>query len=465
MTTLAMTRHVNRVARHTAACNARVRRMLPHAALAATLAVAPFLGIGHAAAAPDHAMAIIRPVTNCADGGPGSLREAFTDAADGDEIDLSQLGCTTISLSGGALVNAHSGIVFVRGVRTADGRPAITIAGNHADRVFHKTSGELSLEDLAITAGSYGGAEGGGCIAVAGPVWLTRTSISDCSVTTTGSTKARGGAIVAGAIYLDQSSITASRAHAASADSDGGATWTMGITNLRATTISGNATSGDGSHFARGGGIYAGGILNCVNSTIAGNRADTGGGVFVAGTAYSVRIENSTVSGNEANAWAGGLMIAPGPSSVNILASTITANRVPSGSHGGAYLSGAAAVESTIIAGNTVSDGLQDSDLGGAPGATVAGTHNLIIASDLVVPADTLALAPKLGPLQDNGGYTWTHALLADSPAIDRGVAVGPRDQRMSDGHGHDFPRVIGISADIGAYEYGADGIFADGFE
>jgi hypothetical protein len=55
---------------------------------------------------------------------------------------------------------------------------------------------------------------------------------------------------------------------------------------------------------------------------------------------------------------------------------------------------------------------------------------------------------PRLGPLQDNGGPTKTYALLAGSPAIDRGLAPGlapPADQR---GVGRSGP------PDIGAFEF-----------
>lgn len=79
-----------------------------------------------------------------------------------------------------------------------------------------------------------------------------------------------------------------------------------------------------------------------------------------------------------------------------IVNSTITGNRVPGGSFGGAYLAGTATLYSTIIAGNT--------------------------------------------------------------------VYVPNFDQRLDDGHGYVFPRVVGASADIGAFEY-AEVIFADGFE
>jgi hypothetical protein len=57
---------------------------------------------------------------------------------------------------------------------------------------------------------------------------------------------------------------------------------------------------------------------------------------------------------------------------------------------------------------------------------------------------------PRLAPLADNGGPTWTHALRAGSPAIDAGTnpAGLTFDQR-----GSGFARVSGKAADIGAVE------------
>ncbi|MEW5985921.1 MAG: choice-of-anchor Q domain-containing protein, partial [Chloroflexota bacterium] len=39
---------------------------------------------------------------------------------------------------------------------------------------------------------------------------------------------------------------------------------------------------------------------------------------------------------------------------------------------------------------------------------------------------------PLLGPLQDNGGPTFTHTLLSGSPAIDMGHPAGCTDQRQN---------------------------------
>jgi hypothetical protein len=73
-------------------------------------------------------------------------------------------------------------------------------------------------------------------------------------------------------------------------------------------------------------------------------------------------------------------------------------------------------------------------------------------AGILTGPGDQINTDPMLGPLQDNGGPTFTHALLPGSPAIDAGdpsFAPPPSfDQR-----GPGFDRVSGSRIDIGSFE------------
>jgi hypothetical protein len=87
-------------------------------------------------------------------------------------------------------------------------------------------------------------------------------------------------------------------------------------------------------------------------------------------------------------------------------------------------------------------------------GLNVSGSGNLIrtfagigteFNPSIIVSRDD----PKLGPLQNNGGPTPTLALLAESPAIDKGLAAGAlrTDQRG-------FSRDANV--DIGAFEFGA---------
>ncbi len=58
---------------------------------------------------------------------------------------------------------------------------------------------------------------------------------------------------------------------------------------------------------------------------------------------------------------------------------------------------------------------------------------------------------PQLGPLQDNGGFTATHAIASDSPARNtaNNANCPPFDQRG-------VVRPQGTTCDIGAFEFGA---------
>src|SRR5262249_28272155 len=138
----------------------------------------------------------------------------------------------------------------------------------------------------------------------------------------------------------------------------------------------------------------------------------SGGGIYNRGTAT---LNNSTVSGNEAEVG------------------------------GDVYSLGMLTTRNTIIAGN----GARISpDLSGALGSL---GHNLIgntSGGSGFHATDLLNVNPWLGPLQDNGGPTFTHALLPGSPALDAGDnADAPEfDQRG-------LPRIVADTIDIGAFE------------
>ena len=75
-------------------------------------------------------------------------------------------------------------------------------------------------------------------------------------------------------------------------------------------------------------------------------------------------------------------------------------------------------------------------------------------SSGFTLPGDAVGSAaspmdPKLGPLANNGGLTFTMALLPAGPAIDAGVAAGApaTDQRG-------VARPQGAAVDVGAYEF-----------
>src|SRR5690606_29126136 len=72
---------------------------------------------------------------------------------------------------------------------------------------------------------------------------------------------------------------------------------------------------------------------------------------------------------------------------------------------------------------------------------------------------DLLDTAPLLGPLASNGGTTQTHALLANSPAIDAGDNAGCAAAPVNGVDQRGTVRPQGAACDIGAYEAAATAI------
>src|SRR5207249_9260888 len=225
-------------------------------------------------------------------------------------------------------------------------------------------------------------------------------------------------------------------------------------------TVSGNSATNDG------GGIYNAGqggsaALTVNNCTLSANStAAWGGGIFndaLAGSA-TVTIANSTLSGNWA--WAGGGVFNEGysgPATVTIANSTLSSNSAAAGggiwNHNGlATLTIADTILKRGASGeNIVNEGTVHSL--GYNLSSDSGVNNIYSgAGDLTATGDQINTEPMLGPLQDNGGPTFTHALLPGSPAIDAG------DPKFTpppffDQRGPGYPRVVNSRIDKGSYE------------
>lgn len=218
-----------------------------------------------------------------------------------------------------------------------------------------------------------------------------------------------------------------------------------------------------------GGGIAAddASTIVLVGSTVSGNSSGDGGGLFL--WKGHLSLTNSTVSGNTAASDGGGIG-AYQLDTLELVHATITANAAQRGAGIRLYDRAAQGMvllaNSSLVAGNTGSPDVEL--LGGAEG-TLGGGDNLIgqIGEHLSYPPDTLRCDPQLAPLAENGGPTRTHALPADSCAVDAGgVHLWSDDDQRGPGH----PRWRGTAVDIGAYEYDPDDvdhdrIFADGFD
>jgi hypothetical protein len=148
--------------------------------------------------------------------------------------------------------------------------------------------------------------------------------------------------------------------------------------------------------------------------------------------------------------------------------STIIANdadhdRDQLGGIGGGVYSGAGArfiVVNMLIAGNTILDAPIDDDCNGTLevyGWNLFGEVTGCAFSGNGTASRGFITLNTIGPLQDNGGPTWTQALLADSEAIDTTIdslgcvnetgALLTTDQRGA-------PRPMDARCDVGAFEY-----------
>jgi hypothetical protein len=191
--------------------------------------------------------------------------------------------------------------------------------------------------------------------------------------------------------------------------------------------------------------------MTVVGSTITGNQAGlrsegVGGGVRT-GCGCVAEIVNSTISGNDAVRYGGG--VAAG-GTVQITHCTITQNAVGGGG-GTLWIRGEVSLQNTIVAENRGGRYWVVHKDSGGKGTLTLSINNLI--GDGSCSPD-LSGDPMLGRLSDNGGDTLTHALLPGSPAIDAVPAVSctlPTDQR-----GRLRP-IVQVSADtpcdIGAFE------------
>jgi hypothetical protein len=189
-----------------------------------------------------------------------------------------------------------------------------------------------------------------------------------------------------------------------------------------------------------GGGIFNHGeegiaTLTITNSTLSDNSAPGGGGIF--NLHATLTITNSTLSDNSADPDYGG-------------------GGIDNGFAGGSPM---LTISNTILnAGASGENIFSDSGTVTSYGYNLSSDDASVFLNQSGDQNNTDAM---LGPLQDNGGPTFTHELLSGSPAIDAGDpnVTPPPDY---DQRGPGFDRVVNGRIDIGAFEaepppYGAE--------
>lgn len=406
----------------------------------------------------------VLPVTSCDDdGSAGTLRSVVAGAGSGSIIDLSALTCSTISLANGAIAVAVESLRFV-----GPGSTQLSLDANQSYRriLEHSGHGLLTVSGLRFSGGWAGivSPAYGGCIYSAGSVSLYDTAVVYCkAVSNTGPAKG-GGIYAAGDLTLHHSIVSGNGSNPGT-DGFGGGAFAAGDLGVYYSTIADNFSVNLAYGGGFGGGLFALGSVNIFASTIANNHAVNVGGISIAGFAADAVIVNSTVSGNVASNFIGGVY---SNTPLQVYNSTIAFNDAANQSSvyvtaGGLQIYATSAdLESSIIANNTAASfsfdvGMQD--------GSITGANNLIRTASNLMPPDTITDDPQLLSLADNGGETATLAIAGSSPAIDHGNDLVALDD---DQRGPGYVRAFGAGPDIGAFEFqpvGGEIIFRDGFD
>jgi CSLREA domain-containing protein len=350
------------------------------------------------------------------------------------------------------IIQLTGGLPNVTGNTTLQGPGAnlLTVRRNTATiyRVFSITNGSgvgpvVTISGLTISNGLAPGS-GGGIQNDHGTLIVRECVLTENRGELSGTEPSYGGAIYnwGGSLTVEASTIAGNTAV------NGGGIASMrtasgtSVVTIRRSTISGNTANG-----GSGGGIYneANGPdevadVTVTNSTLSGNSATpagffggAGGAIYNFGRtsgAVHVSFQDCTISDN--NAPSAGSIYNRSFSATAVL--TLRNTILKTGTTGSNFINADGSINS--LGNNLCNDDAAAGDAGTGPGGHLSG------------PGDIRNTDPLLGPLQDNGGPTQTHALLNGSPAINAGVTSSEtsKDQRG-------YPRRA--TNDIGAFESG----------
>ena len=321
-----------------------------------------------------------------------------------------------------------------------------TVSGNSAPfgGGIANRRGSLTVIDSNIFGNSADGCRGAAAVLCSGGggIWNSAT-LTMLNSTVSGSTANWGAGIYNRGVCTQTNCTTSEN----SAGFDGGGLLNFGTLRLIDTTVADNIAGQSGGGIAN-----EAGMLEAASSTLSNNTAaSAGGGIYNPGGA-AAELANTTLSTNTANTWGGGMYTG---GELLLVSGTIAGNDAPTGS--AIYDRGSPGAGLRSIA-NTLIEG----DCGGSPfdsaGYNIESPGNTCgFNQESDLPAEPQL---NLGPLEDNGGRTKTHALgLLPTPslAIDRVPAVdcidGTGEPLTADQRGEPRPAGTSSSCDVGAFE------------
>jgi hypothetical protein len=421
-------------------------------------------------------------VTNTGDavGDPNSLRGAIAATAAGGTVNFAPglSGTITLTAAAGGQIALTKSVTI-----TGPGAGVITVSGNNASRIFFSnTAGlNLSISGLTLTGGNTTGS-GNWPAGNGGAIRENGDNLTLTACTLTGNTAANnvagyqrggGGALYAQSGTLTVSNCTITNNHALVRRGGGICVVNASVT-IQNSTITGNDSFTGSPDAGGGGGLFLSGtgVKTITGCNISGNTANYGGAVYFKDAPAGSSMQNCTITGNKAsfNAMAnpksgggGGVLLYNG--ALTIENCTVSGNSAPNTQGGGIKVkndsydtpptkTAVLTLSSTIVSGNTDVSGANDINRYANALVTINADHDLFQTAPTAGTingtnsANITGVNPLLGALQNNGGPTFTEALSAGSPAIDKGSnpAGLATDQRG-------FTRSVGGGTDIGAFE------------
>ena len=374
-----------------------------------------------------------------------------------------------VTVSADQIVGTNSlHVVVVNNAGSSTVLDGVTVSGgDHADDSgggMKNFSSSPTVTDCSFQGNrSTGTGVGGGMANLSG----SSPVVTDCSFS--GNTASFGGGMY--------NATNSAPAVIRGSFSDNRATWGAGMYNslsspvLTTCTFSGNSATEGG---ALANGTSSPTVTDC---TFSQNTATNNGGGMVNRDSSSPAVTGCTFVSNDALAFPsyGGGMYNFTSCTPTVVNCTFSGNRATWGGGMGNYdaspvLKFCTLAENVAIASGdnlfcTKSGGLPSvltatnvifwgSDLGGIDGNNGATmVFDTCVVQDGIGGTHIITEDPKLGPLGDNGGPTWTRALLEGSSALDVATATTPVVSRDQRGYG----RPAGLGSDIGAFETGAE--------
>ncbi len=306
-------------------------------------------------------------VTNNADSGQGSLRQAMADVCSGGTIDFDNNYTITL----GSQLPAVSKTMTITGKGAAN----TIIQASTCNPVTGKDDGGNTCTPATYRVFEVGNAG--------------NLTIDGLTVRNGVSSVAGGGVINSGTLTVKNSAIS---------DNSGSGIFSYGIVTMTNSTLSGNSTTMDG------GGIYNGGALTITDSAVSGNYVTNGDGGGIYDYGGSLTVTSSTFSGNYAATSDGGGIFSYGIVTVK---NSVFSGNSAHGLGGGIY-------SNHIV---TVTDSSAFLDNSAASGGGVYNYHGSVTVTDSTFSDNKATTASGGGVYNDYGSVTVTDSTFSDNKA------------------------------------------------